>query len=167
MKLFYILLSGCFCLWINSALAQDVLYDEKPEIVFVVRKAVVAEKALKKAKSQMILAPETKLIDGYLEAAVDQVPQFPGGDEAILDYIHENFKRPNCPGGCREGEVVLMYHVDTTGQVIYARVVRSLHPLLDGEAVRVLQSLPKFKPGFIGDRKVMVYRTIRIPFKNS
>lgn len=93
-------------------------------------------------------------------------PEFPGGEEALLAYIAKNIEYPQLAiDNDVEGTVYLRFVVTKTGKVTEVQVTKSIDPLLDAEAKRVVKSLPDFKPGMQGGRPVSVWHNIPIVFK--
>ena len=97
---------------------------------------------------------------------VEQMPQFPGGDEALIKYLssHINYPPMAVENGI-QGRVVVEFVVDNTGKVGEVKVVRSVDKDLDKEAVRVCKSLPKFAPGRQNGHPVSVWYTLPVTFK--
>lgn len=95
--------------------------------------------------------------------AVEQMPQFPGGDSKLMKYISENIKYPETDE-CVDGQVIVQFVVTKTGEVRDVKVVRHLHPMFDEEAVRVVKSLPKFIPGRKNGVPVNVWYTLPVRF---
>ena len=92
--------------------------------------------------------------------------EFPGGAKAWNKYLSDNFTYPKAAVRKRiEGTVVVQFIVDRDGKVIDAEVVRSVHPLLDREALRLIQESPKWKPAIQGGRKVKSYKKQPVVFK--
>lgn len=79
---------------------------------------------------------------------VEEMPEFPGGHQALMKYLSQ---RLQYPAGAREeeiqGKVFLTFVVQEDGSLRDVRVLRGVHPLLDREAVRVVRSMPKWRPG--------------------
>lgn len=97
---------------------------------------------------------------------VDKMPQFPGGDEALLKYISTNLRYPQTAffNGV-QGKVTLRFTVLETGKVGSIEVIRSLEHECDKEALRVIKTLPNFIPGEQNNKKVAVWYTLPITFK--
>ena len=89
------------------------------------------------------------------------MPQFPGGDAALVKYISNHINHPDCNV---QGRVILQFVVETDGSVGEVKVVRSIAPDLDSEAVRVVKSLPKFTPGRQNGQPVRVWYTLPVGF---
>ena len=102
--------------------------------------------------------------DIFLKAEVD--PSFPGGTAALYKLISE---RVNYPEGARSngvtGKVIVRFVINQKGKVENATVYRGVDPLLDQEAVRVIESLPRWNPGTQRGKPVKVWYTLPINFK--
>lgn len=97
---------------------------------------------------------------------VEVMPEYPGGTEAMLKYISENLHYPQYAKEHNiEGKVFVNFIVDETGKVTKVKVVKNVEPSLDAEAVRVIESLPLWKPGFHKGKPVRVQFTIPINFE--
>ena len=98
--------------------------------------------------------------------SVEQMPQFPGGEEALLRYLssHINYPPMAAENGV-QGRVTVQFVVDKTGRVGEVKIVRSVDKELDKEAVRVCKSLPKFTPGRQNGQAVAVWYTLPVTFK--
>ena len=98
--------------------------------------------------------------------SVEQMPQFPGGEAALMKYLqsHINYPPMAVENGV-QGRVVVQFVVDKTGKVGEVVVVRTVDKDLDKEAVRVCKSLPKFTPGRQNGQAVAVWYTLPVTFK--
>ena len=98
--------------------------------------------------------------------SVEQMPQFPGGEAALMKYLqsHINYPPMAVENGV-QGRVVVQFVVDKTGKVGEVVVVRNVDKDLDKEAVRVCKSLPKFTPGRQNGQAVAVWYTLPVTFK--
>ena len=98
--------------------------------------------------------------------SVEQMPQFPGGDEALLKYLSSHINYPPMAAENNiQGRVVVQFVVDKTGKVGEVKIARSVDKELDNEAVRVCKSLPKFTPGRQNGQPVAVWYTLPVTFK--
>ena len=95
---------------------------------------------------------------------VEQMPQFPGGEAALKEYIDSHIQWP-LEAGCAQGRVIVRFVVDKTGKVGEVKVVRSVDKELDKEAVRLCKSLPDFTPGRQNGQAVSVWYTLPVIFK--
>ena len=97
--------------------------------------------------------------------SVEQMPQFPGGDAALMKYIESHIQYPaNAISNKVEGHVVVQFVVEKTGAIGEVKVVRSVDKDLDREAIRVCKSLPKFAPGRQNGKAVSVWYTLPVTF---
>ena len=98
--------------------------------------------------------------------SVEQMPQFPGGEAALMKYLQSHINYPPMAAENNvQGKVVVQFVVDKTGKVGEVKVVRSVDKDLDREAVRVCKSLPKFTPGRQNGQAVSVWYTLPVTFK--
>ena len=98
--------------------------------------------------------------------SVEQMPQFPGGEAALMKYLQSHLNYPPMAAENNvQGRVVVQFVVDKTGKVGEVKVVRSVDKDLDKEAVRVCKSLPKFTPGRQNGQAVSVWYTLPVTFK--
>ena len=106
-------------------------------------------------------ASEDKVFD-----VVEQMPQFSGGIEALLKYLAENVRYPKeAEEKSLQGRVIATFVVEKDGSISRAKVVKSVDPLLDEEALRVVNSMPNWTPGQQNGEPVAVKYTIPISFK--
>ena len=98
--------------------------------------------------------------------AVEQMPQFPGGEAELLKYVATHIKYPTMAAENNiQGRVVVKFVVKKDGNVGDVVVLRGKDPDLDREAVRVVKTLPKFIPGKMNGQAVSVWYTLPINFK--
>jgi periplasmic protein TonB len=97
---------------------------------------------------------------------VEEPPQFPGGESALLRYVAENLKYPEIAAGNGiQGRVYLKFVVNSDGSVNRVEVIKGVDPALDAEAKRVIGTLPRFSPGKQNGVAVPVYFTIPVLFE--
>ena len=103
---------------------------------------------------------------GKVYQVVEQMPQFPGGPAAMMKFIADSLRYPSvvCTGGV-EGRIVVRFVVDCKGNIVNPLVVRSVDPLLDREAIRLVKSMPKWIPGRQNGKPVCVIYNVPIRFK--
>ena len=100
-----------------------------------------------------------------MHRAVQQMPKFPGGTAALLAFVRKNLIYPEkAKTNEVEGKVIVQFVVDKDGAVSDAKVVISLSPETDAEALRIVSLLPNFKPGVYNGEKVNVWYTLPITF---
>lgn len=96
---------------------------------------------------------------------VEQMPEYPGGMQAMFEYLGQNLKYPGDAKEQKvEGRVIAIFVVETDGSISNVEVVRPVFPSLDAEAVRVLSGMPKWKPGMQSGKVVRVKYTVPINF---
>ncbi len=106
------------------------------------------------------------LLTSVLHAQTDTLdiqipPAFPGGEQALLDYLKNNFNTPpeTYRTGVR-GTVAATFVIDTAGYVRDVSIVRPLHPAVDAEMIRLVQSMPRWRPGRANANPVKVRYTL-------
>ena len=103
--------------------------------------------------------------DKEVFVVVEEMPQFPGGEEAMMSWISRNVKYPQ---KAAEEKVYGMVHVSfvvsSTGKVSDVKIKKGVHPLLDAEAVRVVGEMPDWKPGSQKGKPVDVGYVIPVNF---
>lgn len=105
-------------------------------------------------------------VEDKVFTSVEQMPQFPGGDVALLKYISDHIKYPTIAMENNvQGKVVVQFVVTRDGSIGEVKVARGKDPDLDKEAVRVVKTLPKFIPGKMNGQAVAVWYTLPINFK--
>ena len=97
---------------------------------------------------------------------VDKKPKFPGGMTSLQSYINRSLKYPQVSREKNsQGRVIVRFIIDSNGTVISPQVIRSSGDFyLDMEAIRVIESMPKWKPGKHKGKPVRVYFTMPIVF---
>ena len=97
---------------------------------------------------------------------VEQMPSFPGGPAALMEFINRTKVYPVSAFNQHiQGRVIITFIVEKDGRLSKAKVVKSVHPALDKEALRVVKKMPKWIPGQQGDRKVRVRYIIPVTFR--
>ncbi len=97
---------------------------------------------------------------------VEQLPEFPGGMSALVKWLTDNIKYPK-PAQMQkiEGQVVVSFIINRDGTLADIKVAKSVHPLLDREALRVAKMMPKWKPGLQDNKPCRTLFAIPIVFK--
>ena len=96
---------------------------------------------------------------------VEEMPEFPGGMPALIEFLQTNLKYPK--DAIKQqvgGRVMVMFVVETDGTLSNVRVAKKVFPSLDSEAVRVVKTMPKWKPGKEKGRPVRVNFTLPVVF---
>lgn len=115
--------------------------------------------------SFMTSTAQTKKNDMVFDV-VEVMPQYPGGPIAMLKYLMENIKYPEqaMKEGI-QGRVTVRFIVEKDGSISDVKPILSVHPLLNKEAVRVVESMPKWSPGKQNGKPVRVRFNVPVMFK--
>ena len=99
---------------------------------------------------------------------VEQMPEFPGGMPAMIDFLQTYIKYP--ADAIKQnvgGRVLVMFVVEPDGTLSNVGVARKVFPSLDAEAIRVVKAMPKWKPGKEKGKPVRVNFTLPVAFSNK
>lgn len=97
---------------------------------------------------------------------VEQIPQFPGGETALMKYLADNLRYPiRAQENGIQGIVHVQFAVDEEGRIPFAKVMKSVDKDLDAEALRVVKSMPQWIPGMQRGRKVKVLMNLPVVFR--
>ena len=104
---------------------------------------------------------ENKVFD-----VVEQMPSFPGGNAALMNYLSQNIKYPViAEENGIQGRVIVQFVVGKDGHISDVKVAKSVDPSLDKEAVRVVKGMPKWIPGKQNGQAVTVRYTLPVTFR--
>jgi len=107
-----------------------------------------------------------KVPEGEIFQVVEEMPEFPGGLPECMKFLGKNIQYPKqAQDNGIQGRVIVQMVVTKDGDVTDAKVIRSVDPLLDAEALRVINSMPKWKPGKQKGEVVNVKYTIPVMFR--
>jgi TonB family protein len=126
---------------------------------------------MKKTSPELISAgnpeqPQGKQGEDEKYVIIEEMPQFPGGEEAMMSWIVNNVRYPSEAIAQKiSGLVYVSFTVGATGKVSNVKIDKSVHPLLDAEALRVIGSMPYWKPGRQHGRPVDVGFSVPVEFK--
>jgi len=96
----------------------------------------------------------------------DEWPEFPGGKKALQEYLSRNIRYPAAAAEAGlEGQVVVAFVVDERGEIAEAKIIRQLGGGCDQESLRVVNAMPKWKPGRKNGRAVKVYYLVPVSFR--
>ena len=130
-------------------------------------KKAVEKKAPEKkpVETQPVVAKETSDPSRVFDV-VEEMPKFPGGDEGMMQFLNSEVKYPKeALEKGTQGRVVVTFIVNTDGSVSDPKVVKSVNPALDAEAIRVVNAMPKWTPGKQNGHTVRVKFTIPVTFR--
>jgi len=118
---------------------------------------------LKEAVAQPEPKPE---VENKVFDVVEQMPSFPGGQAALMDYLSNNVKYPVvAQENGVQGRVVVSFDVEKDGSITDVKVVKSVDPSLDKEAARVVKSMPHWIPGKQNGSAVRVKYNVPVSFR--
>jgi protein TonB len=96
----------------------------------------------------------------------DEMPNFPGGQKALMDLIYKNITYPqDAAENGIEGKVILRFVINSEGKIVQPSISKGLYPSIDREVLKVIAKIPKFEPGKIGGKPVSVWYALPITFK--
>ncbi|HZJ80990.1 MAG TPA: energy transducer TonB [Dysgonamonadaceae bacterium] len=105
-------------------------------------------------------------VEDEIFVVVEQQPEFPGGMSALMKFLGDNIKYPViAQENGIQGRVITNFVVERDGSISDVQVVRGQDPSLDREAVRVIQTMPKWKPGQQRGKPVRVRFTLPVVFR--
>ncbi|MDD3488837.1 MAG: TonB family protein [Paludibacter sp.] len=119
-------------------------------------------------KPEVVLPEDTVKVgpDDVIFTVVEQMPKFPGGNQAMFKYLSENIRYPeNAHKNGIQGRVICQFVVDSEGKVTAVEVVRGVDRDLDLEALRVVKAMPAWEPGRQKGKPVRVKYTLPINFR--
>ena len=98
----------------------------------------------------------------------EEMPEFPGGEGKLLQFIAENTRLPKCVTDAGvKGRCVVEFVVEKDGTVSDFKILRSLHKDCDAEAIRVLKTMPRWKPGMERGKPMRVKYQVPVEFRLS
>lgn len=124
---------------------------------------LMAECCLISAHAQKTVVSQTnqKVFD-----TVEQMPEYPGGMQAMIEFLQTNMKYPKDAEKQKvEGRVMVQFVVETDGSVSDVHVAKQVFPSLDAEAIRVVKAMPNWTPGKEKGRVVRVKYLLPIVFR--
>lgn len=135
----------------ETVMASTEDLGEKVEIKYVAPAAVEEEE------------PEEQTIF----EVVEQMPEFPdGGMAGLMQFLSKNIKYPTiAQENGTQGRVTVQFVVNRDGSIVDAKVLRGVDPYLDKEALRVVGTMPKWKPGMQRGKPVRVKYTVPVMFR--
>ena len=109
---------------------------------------------------------EAKVDENGVHQVCEEMPEFPGGMQECMKWLGKNINYPeDCKKEGIQGRVIVQFVVDKDGSIKDPTIARGVHPSLDKEALRVLSSMPNWKPGKQKGEAVKVRYTIPVMFK--
>ena len=115
---------------------------------------------------EAVAQPEPKPEPEKVFDVVEQMPSFPGGPQALMQWLSENVRYPVvAQENGVQGRVVVSFVVERDGSITDVKVVRSVDPSLDKEAARVVKSMPRWIPGKQNGQAVRVKYNVPVAFR--
>lgn len=109
---------------------------------------------------------EEEPVEQEIFEVVENMPEFPGGNAALMQYLAKNINYPTiAQENGTQGRVIIQFVVNQDGSIVDAKVARSVDPYLDKEALRVINAMPKWKPGMQRNKPVRVKFTVPVMFR--
>ena len=131
------------------------------------RKGTTSKKSKKVNTALMQSAVDTDSIENSnIFGVVEEMPSFPGGQGALMQYLASNIKYPVvAQENGVQGRVIVSFVVERDGSISDVKVARSVDPSLDREAQRVVKSMPRWSPGKQNGSTVRVKYTVPVVFR--
>jgi TonB family protein len=127
---------------------------------------VVATDIQKTEKQEVKEEASAKPNDERAFDNVEEMPQFPGGMQALMEFLSKNIRYPKeAFEANKQGRVIANFVIEKDGSISEAKVVKSVDPALDEEAVRVINAMPNWMPGRQSGKAVRVKYTVPINFR--
>ena len=112
------------------------------------------------------IVPLRHINTGKTFDVVEEMPQFPGGPSALFEFLSKNIQYPKDAEKAKlQGRVIVTFVVKKDGSITDAKVVKSVAPSLDAEALRVINAMPNWTPGKQGGQPVNVKYTVPLTFR--
>lgn len=107
-----------------------------------------------------------EISDNEIFQVVEEMPEFPGGMDELMKFMQKNIKYPKeAQDRGIQGRVIVQFVINTDGSICNEVIVKSVDPQLDAEAIRLLRSMPNWKPGKQRGKNVRVKFTLPVAFK--
>ncbi|WP_390885440.1 energy transducer TonB [Hoylesella nanceiensis] len=125
-----------------------------------------ANRNTESAETRAEKSDSKKEFTGKVYEIVEQMPEFPGGLTALMNYLRANIRYPAAAQSAGiEGRVIVAFIVEPDGSVSNAKLMRSIDPSIDQEALRVVRQMPKWIPGKQNGAAVRVKYNVPVTFK--
>lgn len=148
----------------NPSETTEMKAAEAVELAKAEEEAKAAELAKTEAKASDATAP-ADTTKNVVYDVIETMPQFPGGQGVLQKYLAANIKYPaSAVKAKKQGRVIVTFVIQKDGSVTKARIVRSVAPELDAEALRIVKAMPNWTPGTQDGKPVNVKYTIPIVF---
>ena len=146
----------------NPAEAEEMEADKAAEAALI-----AVEQAKQAAEEKVKTKPQTDTTKkkNSWDCIPETMPYFPGGNVLMLKYLADNIKYPaSAVKAKKQGRVIVTFIVQKDGSITHAKIVRSINPELDAEALRVVKGMPKWTPGTQLGKPVSVKYALPVKF---
>ena len=124
------------------------------------------DKAEPEVKFTKVEVEKEEVTEQTVFQVVEEMPEFPGGMQEMMKWLGMNVKYPTiCQENGTQGRVIVQFVVTREGDITDAAVAKGVDPYLDAEALRVIKSMPKWKPGKQRGKEVNVKYTLPVVFR--
>lgn len=180
LKLFALVPIVGITLALNARTVNDYVYDgpqkqnpvkkgKKNTTIKVGTQEIKVTEAQKEDKAATVtmnaVEEEQNATDEKVFDVVDNMPEFPGGMGALMQYLSDNIRYPEEKD--IQGRVLVSFVVGKDGSISNAQVVKSVHPSFDAEALRIINNMPKWIPGTQNGKPVNVKYVVPISFRKA
>ena len=149
---------------VNAEKVVDVRYDEPQKQNTKKKVKGVAEKKADTSETNTAVGT-FEPVQGDVFDVVEEMPQYPGGPQALFKFLGENVQYPaEAEKAGIQGRVIATFVVEKDGSISQPTVVKSVDPLLDAEAIRVISAMPNWIPGKQNGKVVRVKYTVPLSF---
>ncbi|WP_304326069.1 M56 family metallopeptidase [Phocaeicola plebeius] len=165
--------NGNFTLEVGSDQSIQVAYIGMSTVTMSVKDClkkadqtiVLTESDTKKYVKVVASVPQTVVSDDQTFSVVEQMPEYPGGMRAGLEFMARNLRYPTkAREAGKQGRVIVQFVVRKDGSLSDFKVLCPVDPWLDAEAIRVISTMPKWKPGMQDGKPVSVKFTLPVTF---
>ena len=149
---------------VNAEKVVDVRYDEPQKQNTKKKVKGVAEKKADTSETNTAVGT-FEPVQGDVFDVVEEMPQYPGGPQALFKFLGENVQYPaEAEKAGIQGRVIATFVVEKDGSISQPTIVKSVYPLLDAEAIRVISAMPNWIPGKQNGKVVRVKYTVPLSF---
>lgn len=115
-----------------------------------------------------VIKPTADPDSSKIFGAAEEMPSFPGGEKALMQYIKDNTYYPKemCEGAA-QGRVMVGFVINEDGSISDVKVLRNLTPELDEVAVKIVKGMPKWNPGKQNGKAVKTKYTVPVSFRTE
>ena len=162
---------------LNARTVTDYVYDEPQKQQPVKKGKKAGTIKVNGQEIKIVEQDDIETVEGEVEVpaqespaddafdVVEQMPEYPGGPKALMEFLNNNVQYPaEAEKAGIQGRVIATFVVEKDGSISNAKVVKSVDPLLDAEALRVIGAMPNWKPGMQNGKIVRVKYTVPLSF---